>query len=342
MLRVLTVNVFVILAIFAAFEGGLYYLIAKSERTASGSINRVLGKLYWQAVDLIQFQPDCAQYDPQLFYTLRPGACEFRNTGFRTTVTVNSAGLRDDEASLSAPQIVVTGDSFAMGWGVEDDQAFPSLIESRTGVRTLNAAVSSYGTAREIGMLSRLDLSAMEVLVVQFCASNDDYENHAYLENGRTLKAGSEQDYLAEAAGERTASYYPFKHFANFVEILGEKVGEDGPEPGNIDASGENEVDRFLDILADAQLGPNRPVLILMEQSLYGLGRDFTRKLEASGKMAALEKKFSEIVVVDTQTLLDRQDFLFPDGHTNAGGHSKIADAVIDSLAKAGVIAPRS
>src|SRR4029077_3494943 len=74
---------------------------------------------------LIQFDPQCAQYDAGLTYTLKPGTCTFENIEFRTEIHVNRAGLRDEETSLDAPDVIVLGDSHAMGWGVEQDRTFP-------------------------------------------------------------------------------------------------------------------------------------------------------------------------------------------------------------------------
>ena len=49
------------------------------------------------------------------------------------------------------------GDSYAMGWGVEQGESFPEILEAATGLRVLNAGVPSYGTPRELLMLERLD-----------------------------------------------------------------------------------------------------------------------------------------------------------------------------------------
>jgi len=38
---------------------------------------------------------------------------------FTNEVRVNHLGVRDDEASLVAPDVIVIGDSHAMGWGVD-------------------------------------------------------------------------------------------------------------------------------------------------------------------------------------------------------------------------------
>jgi hypothetical protein len=104
----------------------------------------------------VQFLPDCGRYDPDVTYTLRPGVCRFRNAEFDTELRINSAGLGDDEASLRDASVVVLDDSHAMGWGVEQDEAFPQVLERITGLKTLNAAVPSFGTVRAIRLLRRL------------------------------------------------------------------------------------------------------------------------------------------------------------------------------------------
>ncbi len=66
---------------------------------------------------IIQFEPRCARYDPELTYTLRPGVFYFSGKKFNNEFRVNSLGVRDTEDSLVAPEVVVLGDSVAMGWG---------------------------------------------------------------------------------------------------------------------------------------------------------------------------------------------------------------------------------
>jgi hypothetical protein len=87
--------------------------------------------------------------------------------------------LRDDEESLFSPEIVVVGDSQAMGWGVSQDLTFSSLLENALGKPILNAAISSYGTARELKILERIDLSNLKFLIIQY-SDNDYRENRTY------------------------------------------------------------------------------------------------------------------------------------------------------------------
>src|SRR4029077_2394599 len=83
------------------------------------SIRKFLGFEYFYRRHIVQLDERTARYDPELLYTLRPGQFTFSNVEFSTPYVVNSLGVRDDERSLAQPEIVVVGDSYAMGWGVQ-------------------------------------------------------------------------------------------------------------------------------------------------------------------------------------------------------------------------------
>lgn len=38
-------------------------------------------------------------------------------------------GLRDSNAALNQPEIICIGDSHTMGWGVEQEETFPKLLD---------------------------------------------------------------------------------------------------------------------------------------------------------------------------------------------------------------------
>jgi len=170
---------------------------------------RYLYSLDWTTVHLL---PECGEYDPELTYRLRPGTCTFSELEFDTEYRINSLGVRDDEASLDAPRIVVLGDSFAMGWGVEQQEGFPAVLEDLSGSKVLNAGVSSYATAREFGMLERIDLSRARYLIVQY-ASNDVEENRLYGSSGNRIPVRDDAWYEDQVrAHTRNRSYRPGKY----------------------------------------------------------------------------------------------------------------------------------
>jgi hypothetical protein len=86
----------------------------------------------------IQFQKQSAQYDKDLFYTLRPGSSRFSSFGFKTNYDLNTIVVRDPEQDIYFPRVTFLGDSFTMGWGVGDKESFPSVFQEISGLKTLN------------------------------------------------------------------------------------------------------------------------------------------------------------------------------------------------------------
>ena len=71
-----------------------------------------------------------------------------------------------------------------MGWGVNDDETFASIIASKAEVPVLNLGVSSYGTVREI-MRLRMHPRFQEAncIFIQY-SWNDFQENSVFLARG--------------------------------------------------------------------------------------------------------------------------------------------------------------
>lgn len=83
----------------------------------------------------------------------------FRNREFDTTIRINSQNMRDQEYALEKPEgvkrIVVVGDSFIFGWGVEENQRVTEILENHyfTNVEVLNLGVSGYCSDEELEWL---------------------------------------------------------------------------------------------------------------------------------------------------------------------------------------------
>src|SRR4029450_6667436 len=215
---------------------------------------------------LIQFEEACAVYDPEVTYTLKPGTCTFGNLEFKNTFnvnllgvvddqaaarrpTVNRLGVRDDEASLDGPEIIVLGDSHAMGWGVEQGETLSHVLARKCGLKVLNAAVSSYGTAREMMLLNRLGTSRLRYLIIQY-ADNDLPENRAFLEHGGRLPITRRADYqriVEYYAAQR--GYYPGKYlFRLLMKVL--KLEKPEPDQLRMDpVAPKEEAELFLYVL---------------------------------------------------------------------------------------------
>jgi hypothetical protein len=102
---------------------------------------------------------------------------------FDVPVSSNSVGAADRERTLTSasPQrVVVLGDSFTEGYGVEQSQRFSNLLEQATGTEHMNFALEGQGTIQEWlvyeTMAKQFDHSAVFVFVLPF---NDFINNDA-------------------------------------------------------------------------------------------------------------------------------------------------------------------
>ena len=266
------------LVVSIALLEGLFLLLLHTPRLTAASpapVRRLIQQVYRHFNrSLIQFDPDCARYDPEVTYTLKPGSCSFGNIEFTNGYRINHLGLRDSDAALDAPEIIVLGDSHAMGWGVEQDQAFPKVVEQRTGLKTLNAAVSSYATVREMRMLGRLDTSRLRYLVVQH-ADNDLPENRAFKENGNELPITAEDKYQEivryYAAQQR---YIPGKYLYRLVMKV---LRLEPPEPDQLKMepiAPADEARLFLNALEHAG-GASEASLAHVQVIVLEIGQEF-------------------------------------------------------------------
>ena len=286
---------------------------------------------YFYGRRIVQMDERTARYDSELFYTLQPGAFTFSNVEFSTTYVVNREGVRDNQRSLEQPEIVVAGDSYAMGWGVEQDESFPELLEQRTGRRVLNTAIASYGTVRERRILDRIDLSRATTLIVQY-AANDFSENDEFLKNGNRYTASSRADWLAAIAEQRRrAKYWPFRMVYDSVVWI--KRGITGWPRGGFEPSHyppEAAAERLLNALMHASssdLSRLRIIVIDVDPDPA-----FIHALDRLHGAERYPAHIRSLRVVDlSQRLTPAMHYLLDD-HFNARGHAAVADALMEVI----------
>jgi lysophospholipase L1-like esterase len=242
--------------------------------------------------------------------------------------------MRDREAALEAPRIVVTGDSFAMGWGVAQSEMLSAVLGQLTGEKTLAAAEPSYGTVRELMLLREVDLSAAHTLVIQYC-ENDFIENARFVRAGGRLETMTREKYEATVADHlATARYWPGKHFRHFVPLLWRSVRGDDFASGWVRHC-DVEAGVFANVLRRIALR-DRPLRVVVFEAMYtpALRSCFGTELEAIARdRAKLPPWASGVDVIDTTTFLTESDYYRLDDHLNANGHRKIARVIADLLA---------
>jgi hypothetical protein len=100
--------------------------------------------------------PPLYEYDPNLRWRLRSNMnIRFRTGEFDTHVITDGRGIRMEDkenvATVSQPEpdILVIGDSFAFGWGVEAREAFAERLGCSGKLRALSLGVPGYGLEQE-------------------------------------------------------------------------------------------------------------------------------------------------------------------------------------------------
>lgn len=283
---------------------------------------------------IIQMLPECIVYDPQLLYVLRLGGCTFENREFVTHVSVNGAGFRETTQMRASPKIAVLGDSHAMGWGVDDDETFASLLEKNLGVKVANLAISSYGTARELIALTRIPLGTVETIVIAY-HPNDSEENKYFLEHGsvpadlitfKTLQAKSPSGYQLLACTRFLAK--------RAMEILEwRRKGEESYMGRNF----KEEASTFARLLTKfEQYLANKTVVVVEINEQIQNSPDFVQSVLAEyenlkGKGAA--PRFT-VRTIDLSKHLDQHSYFILDDHMNKRGHQRVAQALIEALRK--------
>lgn len=307
----------------------------------AGAMPRSVRHLFQQVYrhfnrSIIQFEPACTRYDPELTYTLEPGTCTFRNVEFSTELRVNRLGLRDDDAALEAPDVIVLGDSYVMGWGVQQEETLSRVLARATGLRVLNAGISSYGTARETKLLERLDTSRLETLVIQYHDS-DAIENWSFREHGGTLPILSATQYQAVVDWyQRQRGYTPGKYsYRLFTKLTGLEPPE--PNPTRMPPiSAVEEAELFLHVLMRGMRTSLDEVKVIVFEVSEQIRppRPFLANMAVASRRDANPAFIRQLRALDVAPLLEESDFYHLDDHLRAHGHEVIGRALADLIRK--------
>lgn len=320
-------NVVVLIIMVTAIELLLMYLFQKPTLIPDFAI-RHFRNLYKYTRSTIQVETACAQYDSQLFYTLKPGNCTFSNVEFVTQVAINQQGLRDSPQSLDNPEIVFLGDSFTMGWGVAQEETFPQLVNILSGKKTLNAGISSYGTAREMILLNRIDTDSMKTLVIQYHA-NDMEENMTYM-NNRYILHVSERKFYDSLCNVCVSSqqYFPGKFIGGIGKYWVKDWINDLP---NEERDYRQEAEIFLHIIARETFSPEIQIIVF-ELGNRNNSNQFAEAVESVIQANDYPSHIERMKILKIADVLSEEDYFILDDHLNPAGHKKIAQLLLSSL----------
>jgi len=277
------------------------------------------------------YREDTSRYDPELGYTLKPGEFVYTEREFSNRYVVNSLGVRDSEESLVAPDIVIIGDSLALGWGVDQEKTFPKLLEQRTPFRVLNTSLPDYGTVRQMIMLRKVDRSRLKCLVIQ-CSNNISNENWKYYLNKNQLPIMREETYQKFAEMHNQPKDY---YFGKFVFMRMKKKLDNWRSSAVTEEKKMNipDEDLFLNVLKANEniLAPVPMIIVLLlnEKTNSGYFVDSLKQKMADPQNPSFIRN---MVVLNAMQYITDDDFYVLDNHLNEHAHEVLADLLENTL----------
>jgi hypothetical protein len=293
------------------------------------------------------------EHDSQLGWRLKPGVVALSSAfEYAITVRTDAMGLRVEEdasAQREVPhRVLVVGDSFAFGWGVEGDETFAARLQEELVARglqasVLNAGVPGYSTDQEFLFWRRLHAQLRPEVVILLVSSNDP-------------PADSVDSVVMSGA---IYSKPLFSVHAGHLELRGVPVADKQPLPtspleplrGRLRPFATYALARQFNTFVRAPRPSGNPApavsLEAMSSTRVILGA-FNRELGAAGgrllvaliPSPTVRDSFAKICEDEGVAFLDleptfagRPDLTFKyDGHWNALGHAAAASAVVTTL----------
>jgi lysophospholipase L1-like esterase len=149
----------------------------------------LIALIWGEVLARVFYTPPSFHTNPSLFNRLRGQRPRWHSEGTYKLgtpehprlmhVTTNSYGFRGDEFKIPKPagvhRILCLGDSITFGWGVDNEQTFPALLQQRLrqaglgAVEVLNAGIGDIGTEEELDELPAfLDSLEIDEIILGF------------------------------------------------------------------------------------------------------------------------------------------------------------------------------
>jgi hypothetical protein len=297
-------------------------------------------RVYQDTRDIFVYHRKHIEFDPEIGIVLRPGLVERSNRTreFSVTISTNSAGFRDDEQSLDRPEILLLGDSFAFGTGVNQEETVGSLMEKMVSRKVLNLGVPTYSNVQEYLSFKRwIDSRGADFRLAVFLLYHNDLPTNVrrseplmrpYLDT-----SGSEfrlvfptregYDRWADFVDGR---YRPLCHrlyigyyFARAVALYREPESFTVEKPGGV--SIKLGFEKIVDDIAGLAESVDLPVMFAYIPRM--LAPDHT-------DIRHIEKAFRDrsVAFLNLAEVLTAEDYYPLDGHWKPSGHRKAAQAL--------------
>ena len=311
------------------------------------------------------------KFDPHYGWAHIPNTSgRFDSHGFKTTVRINAKGFRGPEVPYARTdqqrRVLVLGDSFVWGFGVNEHEMFTSVLEDLVpNLETVNLGVSGYSTDQELLLYQNEGYKYQADIVVILVVRNDlkaNTESMVYvtyakpvfrLENGNLILHNypvKQTPKLINDAAHLISKSYLMRGLNRLRERFGKKGNTLYNERSNF--NGVTNLPVVKDDRGTVSFTGN-PADILMVKELLEL-RDSIREKQTKSKIlvvfhearSTFEKMYLYLKGLGVSSLwlapylaeVGEPYHLQGDNHWNARGHELVgkflAEAIEDELAQ--------
>lgn len=291
-------------------------------------------------------------------FRLAPGiSTRMRGPEYDVEIATNSLGMRDDEpAAKTKPRVLLLGDSFAMGYGVERGQIFADRLEQELPIDVINAGTGGYEIIQqprvleEYGPRLQPDLVLYALYLGNDLAQNDEWAVRAdgtlhnvvreypvrQLREVKLVRLVKDFLYgIRKGRSEKDGEWLPFEGYLGLCErTLGPEAEKD-----------YDDAEALLETLAEQSRKLGVPLLVLMlpyrsmvepearaglERKVSGITEryDLSRPArEIGARMTRLRIEHADVTpFLADESRRGGEGLFFPvDGHLTPAGHDSVA-----------------
>ncbi len=322
------------------------------ERSASTPLGNGNGK--FTLIGLVRPSPF-----PDIVYELKPN----QQGRFRgKPVRINNLGQRGHDTTVEKPpgtfRIAGLGDSVMFGWGVGEGEPYAQLVEQRLNASApagqrfefLNFAVPGYNTVMEASTLEHKALAfAPDLIVIHFIGNDLGLPHFLAPQTAEASQGHGFHSYLLDAlrgrfeeAPDPESAHLEVPELVHAAAELPESMrGETIGRYASM--TGRGPYERAMAHIAELARARSIPVLVMRLGEDLDPNEDIAGAAAKKNGMRALNAAPAFWSYLQRQGLQDTHDvwvktFKIPnDGHPNAIGHQRYAEALLAELQAMGV-----
>jgi lysophospholipase L1-like esterase len=247
-------------------------------------------------------------------------------------IRINDIGMRGGEPNLKADtKIIMLGSSITLGWGVSEEQIYPSILKrslqahTNTSIEVFNAGVGNYNTFREVeSFFLKYNVLKPDIIVLNYFVNDAEIlpapKSNWLLENSQlAVLLWSRLEQIKTKFGVQESFE---EHYKNIYKD---------------DFEGWILTQKSFAKLAKYANDRNVPVIVAMIPDIHNLKNYPFGFIHEKIKKLSEDNGFVFVDLYDSFKNIDKPEEIWAmpgDPHPNAKGHQMIADQLFPVLSK--------